>query len=115
MAEELRLPIAPPRTGPDAATIFGLIGGFGLIVTAITLGGSPESFVNLPAVLIVIGGTLAITIACYSFDEVFRTLGTAAKTVLQTKREPYEAAIQVLRLSEVARRSGVLTLQGVVE
>ncbi|MEQ8664800.1 MAG: MotA/TolQ/ExbB proton channel family protein [Rhodospirillales bacterium] len=115
MAEELRLPIAPPRTGPDAATIFGLLGGFGLMAAAIVLGGSPESFLNLPAVLIVVGGTLAITVACYSFPEVWRTLGVAARTVLQTRREPYEAAIQVLRLSEVARRSGVLHLQGAVE
>ncbi len=115
MAEELRLPVAPPRTGLDAATIVGLLGGFALITTAIALGGSPESFINLPAVLIVIGGTLAVTIACYSFGEVFRTIGIAASTVTQTKREPYEAAIQVLQMSEVARRSGVLALQNALE
>jgi len=115
MSEEVRLPIEAPRTGPDAATIFGLLGAFLLMGAAIALGGSPESFLNLPAVLIVVGGTLAVTIACYSFEEVFRTIGIAARTVIQTRREPYEAAIQVLQLSEVARRSGVLTLQNAVE
>jgi chemotaxis protein MotA len=48
--------IAPVRQSLDLATIIGLLAAFGLIVAAIILGGSPGSFINIPAILIVIGG-----------------------------------------------------------
>ena len=43
----------------DIATVIGIIAGFGLIFMAIVLGGSPLIFVNVPSMIIVIGGTMA--------------------------------------------------------
>ncbi len=54
------------KSGLDLATLIGLISGFGLIIAAIFLGGNPASFINPPSILIVIGGTLAITTMCFS-------------------------------------------------
>ena len=58
------------RSIVDIATLFGIIGAFALIVTAIVLGGSPYAFIDLPSICIVIGGTFGITVACYSFRDV---------------------------------------------
>ena len=38
----------------DVATILGVLGAFVVIGLAMVLGGSPGSFVNLPAILIVV-------------------------------------------------------------
>jgi len=103
------------RTGLDAATIIGLICGFGLIGAAIVLGGHPASFVNIPGILIVIGGTFAVTTICFSITEVMRTAQVLMKTVLYTGRDPSAAAIRVLRVAEIARKQGVLSLQNVLE
>lgn len=95
----------------DLATILGLIGGFGLVATAIILGGSPSAFLDLPAFLIVIGGTLSITIACFSLSEVLNSQVVIAKTVFGRPKDPSEAAIRMLQLSERARKDGVLGLE----
>lgn len=116
MAEgEATVEVGRARTGMDIATVVGLICGFGLVGTAIFLGGQPASFVNIPGVLIVFGGTFAITTMCFSLTEVFRTARVLTKTVFYTGRDPSEAAIHVLRVAEMARRQGVLSLQNVIE
>lgn len=103
------------KTPMDTATVVGLVCGFALIVAAIVLGGHPASFVNLPGVLIVFGGTFAVTTMCFSLPEVTRTAGVLAKAVFRSDRDPSQAAITVLKVAEMARRTGVLSLQGVVE
>ena len=80
------------RTTVDIATVLGLAVGFGLLAAAIVLGGSPGSFINIPSILIVIGGTFAITTASFSLNEMFQTL----------------------QLAELARKQGVLALQNVM-
>ena len=95
----------------DLATIFGLIVGFGLLSTAIALGGTPESFFNIPAILIVFGGTLGVTTVCFSFSEMARTAGVILKTFVHSTRDPSEAAIHVMKIADLARKKGVLALQ----
>ena len=48
---------APPRK-MDLATLFGLIAALVLIGVAIVLNGSPLAFVDVPAILMVVLGTL---------------------------------------------------------
>ncbi len=99
------------KSSMDFATIIGLVSGFALLSTAIYLGGTPESFINVPAVLIVLGGTLAVTTMCFSLKEMGRTARVLVKTVFYGNRDPSDAAIQVLQVAEAARRQGVLSLQ----
>lgn len=115
MADESTIYIPPPSTGVDLATIVGLVCGFGLVATAIYLGGSPGSFINIPSMLIVIGGTLAVTTMCYSIREMLRALNTVTKALFYSRREVGDAAFQVLQLAELARRKGVLALQPMVD
>ena len=98
----------------DVATVVGLLCGFGLIGTAIFLGGSPESFLNPPSVLIVIGGTFAVTTACFSLGEMGRTVRVIGKTMFHTPRDPSQAATQVLQIAELARKRGVLAMQNLL-
>lgn len=107
--------VAGRGSSMDFATIIGLVCGFALLSTAIYLGGSPESFVNLPAILIVLGGTFAVTTICFSLREVGRTAKVLVKTVFYGNRDPAAAAIHVLQVAEMARRQGVLSLQNVLE
>ncbi len=99
------------RSIVDVATVFGIMGAFALIITAIVLGGSPYAFIDIPSICIVIGGTLGITTACYSF----RDLGTAFRIVMSTvfyhSRNPSSAALHVLQLAELSRRKGLLAME----
>ena len=46
----------------DIATLVGLLGGFGIIIGAIATGGDVMLFVNVPSILIVVGGTFMVTL-----------------------------------------------------
>ena len=95
----------------DPATIIGLISGFGLILSAMIIGGSPGSFVDVPAMFIVLGGTFAITMICFSISEVLRAHVVVAKALFRPIADPTLAARQVMELAERARKDGVLGLQ----
>ncbi|WP_084462390.1 motility protein A [Oceanibaculum pacificum] len=105
--------IVPPgsRTVLDVATLLGLIGGFALIGTAMSLSGSAGSFVDIPSVLIVLGGTLAVVLICYSLQEVMQTRDVLYRTLFRVARDPRTAATWMLHLSETARAQGVLALE----
>ena len=45
----------------DIATLVGLLGGFGIIIGAIATGGDIMLFINVPSILIVVGGTFMVT------------------------------------------------------
>jgi chemotaxis protein MotA len=112
MAEgAIELNIKRVKTTADLATIIGLTTGFFFILSAIFIGGAPGSFVNIPSILIVIGGTIAITTACFSLNDMRGTLGVIAQTITYSFRDPADAAVQVLKLSYLARKEGVLALQ----
>lgn len=106
--------ITKARSATDIATLIGLIGGFGLIMSAIFIGGSPGAFIDVPSILIVVGGTASVTMMCFSMSETLRTISVIMKTISYTARDPSEAAIQVLQIAELARRQGVLSLQGIL-
>lgn len=105
------------RRGPsiDAATLFGLAGGFGLVATALVLGGSPQAFFDIPALLIVFGGTFAVTSICFSLPEILRAPSVLVKTVFHRAGDPSAAALQMIELAQVARKTGILSLQNVMD
>ena len=112
---EAEIRVARPRSTLDFATVFGLIAGSGLVLAAILLGSTPAAFIDIPSILIVIGGTLALTTVCFSLVEVGRTFRVVLKTIFYAARDPSDAAIQVLQVAETARRQGVLALQSAVQ
>ncbi|MFO0997600.1 MAG: MotA/TolQ/ExbB proton channel family protein [Alphaproteobacteria bacterium] len=98
----------------DGATLLGLAGAFGLMVGTMLLGGSLGAFLNLPSLAIVFGGTFAVTTICFSLAEIGRTQRVLMKTVFHSLPTPHDAAILLLRLSEQARQTGVLSLQAIL-
>ncbi len=111
-AEQIQL--GTGRRGLDAATVIGLASGFLLILSAIAYGGSVAKFFDLPSVLIVIGGTLAVTTVSFTLPEMGRTVAVVGKAMVRNVRDPSDAAVRLIKLSESARRSGVLALQKVM-
>ena len=95
----------------DYATIIGLFGSFTLITAAVLIGGSMSSFFNLPAVLIVLGGTYLVTTISFSLGEVIRAQKLIGLTLFGRSVQPNYAAYAMLELAEKCRGKGVLHLQ----
>ena len=66
----------------DLATIFGLLIGFVFVAIAIALGGDVAGFINPPSILIVIGGTFAITTVSFTIPEIMRAQGIVARMLV---------------------------------
>ncbi|HWK43263.1 MAG TPA: MotA/TolQ/ExbB proton channel family protein [Stellaceae bacterium] len=100
-----------PRAGRDMATLLGFFAAFGLLAAAMFAGGSPLAFIDLPAVLIVLGGTAAVTTVSFSLTEVRRTHKVVATALIVGARDPRQTAHDLLGLADQARRSGALSLE----
>lgn len=107
----VRMPARGARASLDLATLLGALGGFGMIITAMAVGGSPESFVDVPAMLIVVGGTFLVTTISYTFREVLRAQSVMLRALVYHVQNPKAAALQMLTLAEEARAKGPLGLQ----
>ena len=82
-----------------------------LIVAAIVLSGSAKAFFDIPSVLMVVLGTIAITAVSYTGSEIGRAFPSFAQALLRSTTEPTQAARRVLQLSDKARKMGLLQLQ----
>jgi chemotaxis protein MotA len=102
----------PARRRPDILSLLGAPIGLGLILAGQAIeGGSVRTLLQLPAALVVIGGTLGAVLLSFGTADVraaFRSLRTAYIDAL----EPAQMVIaRVLAYSTRARRTGVLSLE----
>lgn len=111
-----RKPLAQISTSHsvDLATVVGIAGAAALIAAAIVLGGSPGAFVDLPSVLIVVGGTLGVVTACFSLGDMGNAMKSVFGTIFRTHRDPSKAAEQLLQIAQIARYRGPLAIQSYI-
>jgi chemotaxis protein MotA len=98
----------------DLATIIGIILGSAIVGAAIFLGGDFMTFVNLPSVLIVFGGSIAATILRFPLSGVMASFAIGGKIAFtQEKANPRDTIDEIARLAEIIRKNGPLGLEGV--
>jgi chemotaxis protein MotA len=98
----------------DLATLLGIVGAFAIVITAIFLGGSFGQFVDIPSVLIVIGGGLAATLIRFQVSDIAAAFATAFKVALSGKGASHRDLIsEITNLGEIVRKSGPLGLENV--
>lgn len=102
--------IPRPSSKTDLATILGLIFAIGLIIGAIALGSSNANFFNIPSVMIVLLGTAAATAVSYSAAELKQAGSIITHSIVQKKWNPAALASNLVSLSVVAKKKGVLAL-----
>ena len=101
-------------TTVDGALILGLSAAFVLIGAAILSEGSILAFWNLPSVLIVLLGTIAVTVISFSIGEALAVIPLIGRTLFPPNRNAARAAERVLNLAEISRRQGILALDRVL-
>ena len=99
----------------DLATIFGLLIGFVFVAIAIALGGDVAGFINPPSILIVIGGTFAITTVSFTIPEIMRAQGIVARMLVFKLPNASEEAKSMVELAQKARVNGILNIQSDID
>lgn len=94
----------------DYATILGILFAVGLIFAAILMGNSNANFFNVPALMIVLLGTIAATAISFTPEELQRSGLVIGDSLIRKIFSPRAFAGTLLELSSVARKNGILAL-----
>ncbi len=95
----------------DFATILGVISAFGLVAIAIVMGGGVSLFINVPALMIVMGGTLGATMINYPLRDVFGVFKVVKKTIFTKKISTSELIRGFMGFAKKSRKEGILALE----
>ena len=96
----------------DIATIVGLLGALGVIVMAIFLGGDLLGFIDIPSLIIVIGGTIFATLFRFTLAQFIGSFKVAMKSFMFKSIAPTDLIAEAVELANIARKEGVLALEG---
>ncbi len=97
----------------DFSTLIGMLVGLSLVVGAIFMGGAVDVFVNIPGMMIVIGGTLASVCVAFPFEEVIQAVIAGFKAFASRKVKVSEVVNIMVKVAEISRREGLIALENV--
>ncbi len=101
----------------DIATPAGLLIGFVLLIIAVIIGGGASgivAFINIPSIMIVVGGTFCATLVRYPLQRVVGLVGLVMKTIFVKLGSPQAEMERLIEYAKLARREGLLALESKV-
>ncbi len=95
----------------DIATIVGTLVCVALIVIAILTKTDFATFVDPASLLLVLGGSIAATLMCFPLGVMTKLFNVIKKVIFNKPSDTVEHVSTLVRLAEVARRDGILSLE----
>jgi len=95
----------------DIATVIGILGALLLIVVAINQGGDLLTFADTVSFLIVVLGTVAVTLAANPLPKFIGSFSVYFKAIFVDAKSPHELIDKIVGFAETARREGILALE----
>jgi len=99
----------------DLATILGIIAGAGAIGFAMVSGGGLSAFLNIPSLMLVVGGTVAATLIKFPLGRVLSVMGVVKNAFMQRQRRADQLLPLLIELARKARREGLISLEGEIQ
>ncbi|MBL7003208.1 MAG: MotA/TolQ/ExbB proton channel family protein [Gammaproteobacteria bacterium] len=96
----------------DIAFLGGFIAAFGIMYASIAMGGPFIIFVNAPSLLVVVGGTLGVTLMRITLADFIGSFKVGMKGLFNKMEEPASLIEEAVELANVARKEGILALEG---
>lgn len=97
----------------DIATLLGSIIGFVLVIGAILLGGDISLFINVPGLMIVVGGTFAAICVTFPLQDVLDAHKGALALFMKKKGKVEDVVNIMVRIAEISRREGLIALENI--
>ncbi len=97
------------------STLIAIVVGIGLMFTAIVTQGSIEVFVSLPALMIVVGGTVASVFISFPLPRVMKVSGVLLQIFKKDLQSPHLIIAEIVKLSFKARQQSLLALEDEME
>ena len=98
---------------PDGALIIGLSSAILLIIIALVISGSLVAFYNVPAILIVFLGTIAVTMISFNMTDLINAGIESLGLFLPKFQNEQDARDKAIRLAVLGKEQGILALDRV--
>jgi chemotaxis protein MotA len=96
----------------DIASLVGILAAFGIIGAAIGLGGQFIIFVNVPSIMVVVGGTFGVTLMRVTLSDFLGSFKVGMKAFFYKMDNPINLIDEAVEMANIARKEGLLALEG---
>jgi chemotaxis protein MotA len=96
----------------DIASLVGVLLAFGIIGASIGMGGPFIIFVNVPSVLVVVGGTFGATLMRVTLADFLGSFKIGMKAFFYKLDNPQQLIEEAVEMANIARKEGLLALEG---
>ncbi len=97
----------------DLGILFGFMGTWALILWAILAGGDIRFFVDVPSLIMVVGGSVTLVFFCFPMRTVKQIFTFIRKGFFGTTYNIEKLIEDLVSFAEIARRDGILSLENV--
>ena len=99
----------------DIGTIIGLVVAVAAIGAGIVIGGgNPASLIDPASIAVVFGGTIGTIVLSFPLARVLKLHTVVLKSFFGANPDPAETIKNLVKYAEVARREGILSLEGMI-
>ena len=95
----------------DKSTIIGIVAGLGLVAASMLMGGGLGAFIDIPSLLIVLGGTIAATLVNFPLSDVIGVMKVTQKVLKERVISTPKYIDQIVEISKKARTNGLLAIE----
>lgn len=96
----------------DITTVVGLVMAVALLFWSLSMGGTGLGlFVDVPSIVMVCGGTIAVTLISFRSSDLKSVIKVIVRTVLFRLPSPPEEIERIIAYANLARKEGLLALE----
>jgi len=95
----------------DLGTVLGLVLANALVFIPIIMAGDLESFIDIPSILIVVGGAISAVLTSFPIPELFGAFAALKKAFFSKPQDYAKIIDSLVDFGEKARREGLLALE----
>ena len=96
----------------DIASLVGVLAAFGIIGASIGMGGPFIIFVNVPSIMVVVGGTFGVTLMRVTLADFLGSFKIGMKAFFYKMDNPGNLIEEAVEMANIARKEGLLALEG---
>ncbi len=96
----------------DIASIIGMVSGVGFVLATILMGSGLGMFINIPSIMIVVGGTFAATLIAFPLPDFLKVISVTIKVFMFRIEAPEDLINKLVEISNKARKGGLLSIEG---
>jgi chemotaxis protein MotA len=96
----------------ELAALIGFVGAFGMIIGAMIFAGGIGPFVDIPSILIVVGGTAFSVLSTTTLGDFASSFKAMGKVFKKSPLDTEALVKRMVELSTLARKDGMMALEG---